>query len=205
MYKQTLGIGIILIILLSMGTVYAKEIENNGKGGGCRGNINVPTYEYLSSSTSTNRNVVTYILNTFSGAPGDARVIGYCVYPEPVFTGETKDLIPLELTAIWHPNKKDYFGFERGNGGKEILIDGTKGIEVGRADYKSFDKIPISEDILFHIIDGKECGLNADGSADSCWRKAITPIPPVPELSPIIMMSAGLMGIALILKKYRSN
>lgn len=201
MNKNTFGIVTILIVAIFMvGTVSA--------AGGCRGNTkNVEPYNYLSADNTIDGNNVTYILNTFNGAPSGAKVIGYCVYPEPEFTGESSDLTPsLELSAIWHPNNKEYFGFERGSGGNEIPIDGTQGIEVGIADYRSSNKLPTSEEILFHIIDGNECGVNDnDGSAESCWRKAGTPAPPVPELSPIILVSAGLLGIALIFSKYRSN
>ncbi len=191
-----MAVTIFIIAIAMMGTASAQ-----GVGGGCPNVNNFPSYNYLIASKNTNGNVVTYILNTLSGAPGDAKVIGYCVYPSPDFSGSSSDLTPLELSAIWHPNNKGYFGFERGTGGNEIPIDGTMDIEVGETDYLSADKIPTNEGILFHIYDPKECGPRDN----TCWRRSGSPPPPVPELSQIILVSAGLLGIALISRKYRRN
>lgn len=190
-----MAVTIFIVAVTMMGTASAQGI-----GGGCPNVNNFDSYTYLIASKNTNGNVVTYILNTLSGAPADAKVIGYCVYPTPVFTGSDSDLTPLALSAIWHPDNKSYFGFERGTGGNEIPIDGTMDIAVGETDYLSADKIPTSEVILFHIYDPKECG-----SDDTCWRQSGSPPPPVPELSQIILVSAGLLGIALISRKYRRN
>ncbi len=161
------------------------------------------TYDYLSTGTTDDGNKVTYFLNTVN-KPG-ASVIGYCVYPTPGFTGDDSNIIPLftgniGLWAIFHPKSKDYFGFERRSGGNKnnIPVNGNTGIQVGKVDYLSSDKKPSSEVILFHINDIDECGP----IDETCWRRPGTPVPPVPELTSIVLVSAGLFGLFMVSRMY---
>lgn len=204
MKNKILTVATILIVLVAMTGI----VSANGQGGGCpdRSSLgsHTQTYDNLFADKTTNGNIVTYLLNTV--AKDGASVIGYCVYPTPVFTGSDDDLTPLYTGDIgpwdiYHPDSKDYFGFERGSGGNNnnIPIDGTTGIEVGETDYTE-SGLPTSEVILFHINDPEECGPEDE----TCWRRPGTPPPPpVPELSTIALVSAGLIGLFLIARKYR--
>ncbi len=174
--------------------------DSNGVGGGCpsRNSLNshTQTYNYLSVGNAIENNEATYLLNTFN-KPG-ASVIGYCVYPTPGFSGSDDDLIPLYTGwAVWHNNNKDYFGFQRGVGSNNIPIDGTTGIEIGKADYLAADKLPTSEVVLFHINDPDECGPD-----ETCWRRPGASPPPVPELTTIALVSTGIFGLFLVSRMY---
>jgi hypothetical protein len=52
--------------------------------------------------------------------------------------------------------------------------------------------------ILFHINDIDECGLNDE----TCWRRPGNPVPPVPELTSIVLVSAGIFGLFLVSRMY---
>ncbi len=174
--------------------------QSNGVGGGCPGRSSLDshtqTYYYLSVGEVIENHEVTYLLNTFTKT--GASVIGYCVYPTPGFAGSNDDLEPLYTGwAVWHNNNKDYFGFERGQGSNTIPIDGETGIEIGEADYLEASKVPASEIVLFHINDPEEC--NPD---ETCWRRPGGSTPPVPELTTIALVSAGIFGLFLVSRRY---
>lgn len=193
---------IFIVLAVTTGIVSAGE-NGQGVGGGCpnRNSLDSHTqmYDYLYPGKTTEGTVVTYILNTISNS--GTSVIGYCVYPTLGFEGSTEDLTPLQTGwSIW-PTKtnKDYFGFERGQGGNELPIDGAKDVQVGRVDYEE-SGLPTREVILLHIYDPQECGPEDD----TCWRRPGTPPPPpVPEMSTIALVSAGLIGLLLIARKYK--
>ncbi len=199
MKSKILITSVIIVTILTL----AGLASANGVGSGCPGRSSLgshfQTYDYLSAGTTDDGNKVTYLLNTVNKT--GASVIGYCVYPTPGFTGGDSDIIPLftgniGLWAIFHPNNKDYFGFERGSGGNNnnMPVNGNTGIQVGEVDYLSSDKKPTSEVILFHINDPDECGPNDE----TCWRRPGRPVPPVPELTPIVLVSAGIFGLFLV-------
>lgn len=175
-----------------------------GVAAACPNNTNYPQYDYLLSHDSISGTEVTYLLDTV-GKTG-ASVIEYCVYPTPGFKGLDSDLTAIYSGSVgpWavdRPGSKTYFGFDRGSGGdpNNLPIDGTKNIQIGRADYKVPGKMPTSEIILFHINDPTEC--QSTEGANSCWRLPGKPQPPVPEVSTMIMVSIGLIGTVLVVRK----
>lgn len=202
MKNEILTVATILIALSAMTGIVSAEENGQGVGGGCpnRNSLgsHTQTYDYLYADKTTDGTVVTYILNTIFNV--DTTVIGYCVYPNPGFEGSVEDLTPLQIGwAIWPTNaNKDYFGFERGQGGNEIPIDGTTDIQVGKTGYEE-GGLPTGEVVLFHIYDQQECGPEDD----TCWRRPGTPPPPVSEMSTVALVSAGLIGLFLIARKYR--
>lgn len=163
------------------------------------------TYDNLVPNTVTDGNVVTYILNTV--AKDGASVIEYCVYPEPVFIGDNSNLTPLYVgsNGLWKIDRqpsKTFFGFERTHGDhNNIPVNGTIGIQIGKADYLSTDRLPTSEIILFHINDPEECGP----TDDTCYRRPGTPPTPIPEISTIVLTSAGVLGLMLVSRKHRQK
>lgn len=190
---------IAIIVLIAMAGLASAE----GIGGGCPSRqslgLHTQTYDNLYADESVSGNVVTYLLNTVE--KDGTSVIGYCVYPTPGFTGSDDDLAPLYTEwAVSHHNDKDYFGFERGQGSNTIPIDGATDIEIGEADYLTADKAPTSEVVLFHINDPEECGPE-----DTCWRRSGTPIFPVPELATVVLVSAGIVGLFFVARKYKKN
>lgn len=214
MKTKILTMTAILVVILALTGIASA----NGVGSGCpdRNSLgsHTQTYDFLSANEAVNGNVLTYSLDTVNKA--GASVIAYCVYPTPVFTGSDSDLTPLYvgnvgLWTIFHPDSKDFFGFTRGSGGdnNNIPIDGTTGIDVGKTDYLSADKKPTSEVVLFHIKDSEECARDDDSEEDSdtCWRRPGTPQPPIPELSTIVLTTAGIgiLGLFLVLRKRNKN
>lgn len=187
-------------IILAMATIMALT----GVAAACPDNINYPQYDYLFPHDSVSGTKVTYLLDTVKN-PG-ASVIEYCVYPAPGFKGQTSDLTALYSGSIgpWkvdRPGSQTYFGFDRGIGGdpNNLPIDGTKNIQMGHADYKVSSEMPVSEIILFHINDPDEC--QRTDKENTCWRLPGKPLPPVPEVSTIVMVSIGLIGTVLISRK----
>lgn len=192
-------ITIAIVVLIAMAGLASAE----GIGGGCPSRQSLgshtQTYDNLYTDKLVGGNVVTYLLNTV--AKDDASVIGYCIYSTPGFTGSGEDLTPLYAGwAVSYHDNKDYFGFERGHGDNNIPIDGATDIEIGKADYLTADKVSSSDVILFHINDPEECG-----NEDTCWRRPGTSTPPVPELGTVVLMSAGILGLLLVARKYRKN
>lgn len=199
--KNEIIVATILIILAAMTGIASA----NGQGGACpdRNSLSSHTelYDYLFADKIVDGNIVTYLLNTVD--KDGASVIGYCVYP-PTVSVNNDDLTALYVGnigpwTIFHPDK-DYFGFERGQGGNNnnIPIDGTTDVKVGKVDYEE-SGLPKNEVILFHINDREECGQD-----ETCWRRSGTPPPlPVSEASTIVLMSAGLIGLFLAARKFR--
>lgn len=188
-----------IVVLIAMAGFASAE----GIGGGCPSRQSLgshtQTYDNLFADKLANGNVVTYLLNTV--AQDGASVIGYCIYPTPGFAGNNGDLASLYSGwAVSYHDSKDYFGFQRGQGSNNIPIDGTTDIEIGKADYLAAEKVPTSEVILFHINDPEECGTE-----DTCWRRPGTSTPPVPELGTVVLMSAGILGLFLVARKYRKK
>lgn len=204
MKNDILAVASIFIILVATTGIVAGENEQDGgMGGGCLNrnalDSHTQTYDYLYMGKVVDGTVATYVLNTILNP--QTSVIGYCVYPTPGFEGDVEDLTPLQAGwAIWPNNaNKDYFGFERGQGGNEISIDGTTDINVGNVNYDD-SRLPTSEVVLFHIYDQQECGPEDD----TCWRRPGTaPPPPVPEASTVVLVSAGLLGLFIIARMYR--
>ena len=198
MRNRILITSIVMVCILSLTGLAGP----NGNGGGCpdRNSLGQHTqpYNYLTAGNTIENNEVTYLLNTYTKT--GASIIGYCVYPTPGFTGSNDDLEPLY--AGWEAsfndnNKKDYFGFIRDGGQNNIPIDGETGIEIGEADYIEDDKVPTSEVVLFHINDPEECDPD-----ETCWRRPGRSPPPVPELSTIALVSAGISGLFLVSRRY---
>lgn len=59
---------------------------------------------------------------------------------------------------------------------------------------------------LVHIISAEKCGgYESNGEPKTCYKRPQPPLAPVPELSPLILTSSGLLGIVLISRKYRNR
>lgn len=215
MKNNILTVAAALVVIIAMVGVTAAGENGQGIGGGClsRNSLDshTKTYDYLFADKTVSGTVVTYTLNTVANG---ALVIGYCVYPTPGFDGDIEELTPLYPGWEKWPNNdgKDYFGFERGNGGNEIPIDGAINIQVGSTGYGEQDKLPTGEVVLFHIKDPEECASaegsedSGDGDDDTCWRRpGIPQPPPVPEIATIGLVSTGIIGLFLVARKYRKN
>ena len=81
-------------------------------------------------------------------------------------------------------------------------------VKVGNITWDSLMGSSFPTDAIYLIetidLDGQGACPNK-GIGQTCFWRPIGPNPPVPELSPIILTSAGLLGIFLLSRKYRSN
>ncbi len=137
---------------------------------------------------------------TKNGVPGIREV---CVY--------TPSAKPTSIQNDWHlwgPNdatisNKDvaeFHGPEHGGENNNIPLDKALN-PVGHASLASSDLT--GAEVLIHINDPNgRCKNDPDGS---CFIVPAANTPPVPEMSPIILTSAGLLGILLVSRKYRSK
>jgi len=96
------------------------------------------------------------------------------------------------------PGAKDWAQFGPSN--PTIPIDGTL-YDVGTV---TWDATPTNPQYLVHVKSVTDIQKYCPGeTGDTCFVRPIGPNPPVPELSPLILTSAGLLGIVLVLRKYR--
>lgn len=115
------------------------------------------------------------------------------------------------VTAIWNISGEYWSGDDKGNiaefGGKgkssgnnyNIPFDGDFHA-VGDIEYSSVPDMGNAL-TLVHINDPDFCAeLGANG--DTCYVRPEPQLPPVPEMSPLILTSAGLIGLILLSKKY---
>jgi len=62
---------------------------------------------------------------------------------------------------------------------------------------------------LVHVISADICGSDTDRGTDpasgvpTCFRRPDEPTIPVPELNPVILISVGLLGLGLLVRKYK--
>lgn len=144
--------------------------------------------------------------NPSGGIPGFKEV---CFYALPGMIG---------VSPLWTTGGKNWGAGITGDGVAEFV--GSRGSpgasgdpynipfdgklnEVGTITFSGTPDLGSAKSLV-HVVSYEKCGGTL-ANPNSCWKRPQPPLAPVPELSPIILTSAGLLGILLVSRKYRSN
>jgi len=162
-------------------------------------NVNTPSLQYMYSIAATGSNPVTY---SAGGIPFTNSIKEVCVAStsSEALSGTViwslwlqSDLTIKDQTPQW---PRAWAQFKDGGNPYNIPADGAMH-DVGTV---TWDDAPgNTQKFLLHVVDTR-CP-----TGDTCYVIPKGPVPPVPELSPMILTSAGLLGIVLVSRKYKSR
>lgn len=149
-----------------------------------------PSDSYGDVTTSISGKTVTYHVTA------SVDIQGLCIYETNL-----ANLGPLTGTSpiSWsfsHPGSQNFFEFKR-TASSQLLQPGDSK-DVGSVDFIN-NPLPTSDEIYALHINDPVCG-----TAITCF---VFPGPsqPVPEVSTIVLSSAGLLGLVLISRKYKKR
>lgn len=187
---RVLGIFAIFAVLIGMaGIVNAAP--------SCGGNAVFDPVGIGSVGTSTSGTVVTY------NVAASGTIIGLCV-EETDKSNLAPFLSTFDLRWTAKPfDHHNYFSFERNSGQLELMSGQND--DVGKGDFGSVGNLPTKEIYALHVSDAPLCTKLSGSSKSTCWIAPGSGIPPVPELSAIVLMISGLFGLVLVTRKYKSK
>jgi hypothetical protein len=99
------------------------------------------------------------------------------------------------------PWGKDWAQFRGKGSSSRIPLDGTL-TTVGDV---TWDNPPSDAIYLVETVNLDGQGVCGGGAGQTCYWRPIGPNPPVPELPPSILTTAGLLGLVLVTRKYKNK
>ncbi len=196
----------VFLILLGMVGMTTISASAKGEGSAC------PSYPWTGKLPSdkvvvleqTDGNVTTYSLKSSVVAGTTTTIPGFkalCIMPDGKFKGDEGDI--SAIAPNWEEQiKDDFIAFSaKGGNDKNLPFDNTAH-EVGEVDYTGHGGLPGNQEFLVHVISKEICG-GTDNNPETCFVKPSRPTNPVPELNSVILISAGLLGLGLVARKYK--
>jgi hypothetical protein len=152
-----------------------------------------------------NGNIVTYSLKSSVVPATTSTIPGFkalCIRPDNGFLGIEAEINPI--ASNWEEKiKDDFVAFSaKGGNGKNLPFDNIAH-EIGEVNYVGHGGLPTKEEFLIHVISASICGgYEGNGEEKTCFVKPSKPNIPVPELTSIVLISAGIFGLFMVSRIY---